>query len=921
MGGFEGRGDETRRRNDADLNSQTSRTLIDETINDIGKNGGVKSGDGGASSDPFQGTGTFERSATTPKTATIDKDGTVRAQPTSGGDSTGDGASTPARSTETGKPVTPDNGEIRPLERRDQPDGEVRPLERRNEPGAELKPATPGSPSGGEVRDVPKRDQPTPQGSNSELRNEASTASRPIPDSSGAGNRDVRPLDRQAPDVNNGGSRDVRPLERQASDSNPSRDQSVKAEATPKTNVENPAGGQNRDAQVINPNPPRENARENLQPKEPGQQTPMPRNQEMAAGRENALQQREMVQQSAGRDGQPAKDASNSRSVTEQAQGGTDRERQQQRLDNQQRAGGEVSGSAREVKSPTNLAGDISTSPKREDSQRRPNDTTAAENSGVRQRTNMDMFRPSTESGIRAMENPKVKDLVLSSPFKPIENSENVRRSREDTRVTAGDGTQLFRASIERAVDRFIAKNPSAESPIKLEGYISRSVRMEAPSISEVRSRISASLATTESKSIAAIKIPEGISRLDAKPANKFDPVTKPADNQPAKGSRDVHAAGQPSDARRVEPGRTTTGPRVIDQTNVRPPAGDGRVPNPVPPIRAGVDSSAGVKTGDTGVRNPTQRNDTIRTLHPDRRELTGAEIAIAAMMVSAAIARRRPEDAGRTDKQPAQQPELRTGEKPTVKDETQPTSVVSLDQATTLEPEIKSDADKQELDHSLQTNAAEMEPEVKGEQDAPAESAVVIPLPTLLLEDSVDEEREMTEEVAKDPDAGSKQTLFKRPTYMIQDGDSLVSIAEANYHDPKVGWLIADMNEAQISQTYEGSKRIVEIRGRCELEMPVWEDLVAFYNEDRSEAEPDDLITIVSSSAIDHELVESTLAVLLGAHENPLASKTSHAALAMDIFKVQNSSKISELRDRLPRLNAQTLQRLMVGLTRRASA
>jgi len=75
---------------------------------------------------------------------------------------------------------------------------------------------------------------------------------------------------------------------------------------------------------------------------------------------------------------------------------------------------------------------------------------------------------------------------------------------------------------------------------------------------------------------------------------------------------------------------------------------------------------------------------------------------------------------------------------------------------------------------------------------------------------------------------------------------------------------LIADLNQAHIKETYFDKKRIIEVRSRQKLELPVAEDIETFYRNRPSGSDPDNLITIVEESSIDKELVDTHLGSLL---------------------------------------------------------
>ncbi|MBK9144869.1 MAG: hypothetical protein IPM23_20450 [Candidatus Melainabacteria bacterium] len=99
-----------------------------------------------------------------------------------------------------------------------------------------------------------------------------------------------------------------------------------------------------------------------------------------------------------------------------------------------------------------------------------------------------------------------------------------------------------------------------------------------------------------------------------------------------------------------------------------------------------------------------------------------------------------------------------------------------------------------------------------------------------------------------------------KRPTIIIGLADTLVGIAEALFHDARVGWLIADLNKGTTRQYEKDGKRIVEVRSRETLILPVWEDIVEFCQSMPVDACRKPLITIVRETSLSREILEEHL-------------------------------------------------------------
>lgn len=105
-----------------------------------------------------------------------------------------------------------------------------------------------------------------------------------------------------------------------------------------------------------------------------------------------------------------------------------------------------------------------------------------------------------------------------------------------------------------------------------------------------------------------------------------------------------------------------------------------------------------------------------------------------------------------------------------------------------------------------------------------------------------------------------TKTLVLLRPKYLIGETDTLLSIAEEHFSDPYLGWLIADLNKDNCREHTMDGKRIVEFQSRQQITLPVWQDIVDFYGSMPDQAKPENLITIVSATEIDREVVESVL-------------------------------------------------------------
>jgi hypothetical protein len=117
------------------------------------------------------------------------------------------------------------------------------------------------------------------------------------------------------------------------------------------------------------------------------------------------------------------------------------------------------------------------------------------------------------------------------------------------------------------------------------------------------------------------------------------------------------------------------------------------------------------------------------------------------------------------------------------------------------------------------------------------------------------------------DPDAQSQVRKYEpriRPTWLVRPDEDLCRLAGHLFHDAHLGWLIADLNQSSTKELCDGQKRIIELQVRQKIELPVWQDIIEF-RKMRVEFSKQDLITIVTDTAIDRELMQLTLAPVIG--------------------------------------------------------
>ena len=107
--------------------------------------------------------------------------------------------------------------------------------------------------------------------------------------------------------------------------------------------------------------------------------------------------------------------------------------------------------------------------------------------------------------------------------------------------------------------------------------------------------------------------------------------------------------------------------------------------------------------------------------------------------------------------------------------------------------------------------------------------------------------------------------SLFKRPTMIVAHNDSLVEISEKLFHDSDVAWLIADINRDNITEHEEDGKRIIELRSRQEIQLPLPSEVQDFLLRRDKDAVANKIVTIVTVSEIDRELLNSFLNTVVG--------------------------------------------------------
>jgi hypothetical protein len=128
---------------------------------------------------------------------------------------------------------------------------------------------------------------------------------------------------------------------------------------------------------------------------------------------------------------------------------------------------------------------------------------------------------------------------------------------------------------------------------------------------------------------------------------------------------------------------------------------------------------------------------------------------------------------------------------------------------------------------------------------------------------------------------------VLKRPTYLIGKQETLTGIAENLFEDADIGWLIADVNAGSIKESTVNGKRVVELQDRQQIDLPVWQDIIDFYEGRPAEAVAENIITVVTESNVNSELVDLLLGPLVGSvnREPLIASPAGKGNAASEVM------------------------------------
>lgn len=126
-----------------------------------------------------------------------------------------------------------------------------------------------------------------------------------------------------------------------------------------------------------------------------------------------------------------------------------------------------------------------------------------------------------------------------------------------------------------------------------------------------------------------------------------------------------------------------------------------------------------------------------------------------------------------------------------------------------------------------------------------------------------------------------STSTKLCRRTHLVSHGDTLQSIADDLYQNQAIAWLIADMNATNIKDEWIDGKRVVELKSRQVIELPEPDEAIQFLARLRKDFEPDQLVTVVSESTVDRELLNTFLGTVSGAPATSIATASNTTTIA----------------------------------------
>ncbi len=155
-------------------------------------------------------------------------------------------------------------------------------------------------------------------------------------------------------------------------------------------------------------------------------------------------------------------------------------------------------------------------------------------------------------------------------------------------------------------------------------------------------------------------------------------------------------------------------------------------------------------------------------------------------------------------------------------------------------------------------------------EEDSKLDTQLLGLLPSAALLRGRKNEAEETDEsdditAASDSlDLGNTASAYRR-VVKIKAEETLVSIAEKEFSDANIAWLIADINFDQTTQHEIDGKRVVEVIKGQDLQLPLESEIAEFYNRRDGFVDPDNLVTIIVENEINRDKLDKDLKDILG--------------------------------------------------------
>jgi hypothetical protein len=135
-------------------------------------------------------------------------------------------------------------------------------------------------------------------------------------------------------------------------------------------------------------------------------------------------------------------------------------------------------------------------------------------------------------------------------------------------------------------------------------------------------------------------------------------------------------------------------------------------------------------------------------------------------------------------------------------------------------------------------------------------------------------------------------QKAARRAQIAVQAQDNLEGLAQELFQDTVIGHLIADLNLAAVEEEYWQGKRIIRLKRRQRLMLPVYDDIQHYFQANTQQLDKlrkQEIVTIIEDEQLDDEYVYAKLAGILSTGAGKEAARP-HAAEKQR--QVNNGSK-----------------------------